>query len=325
MATRRTFLQAAAALSALAFTPAKAQTLNRSVRIIVGFPAGGTADLMGRQLAEKLRGTYAPSVVVDNRPGALQAVAVQSLLSSDPDGSTLYLTPHSVTTLYPHVYRKLPFDAGRDLVPVSSVATFDFCMALAANTPARTVREFIDYARADPKNAAYGSLGHGTSFHFLGFMLSQAAGVELTHIPFKGAAPVTQAILGGQVPSTIGPLGDMLPHHQSGKVRIVATAGLKRSAFVPDVPTFEEAGYKGVTAWERFGVYVRRDTPAPVVEAASRAVNVALQQADIKAAIEKMGYVDPRGSTPQEFERYIRDDYNRWQAVVKASGFTPGD
>jgi tripartite-type tricarboxylate transporter receptor subunit TctC len=320
---RRRLLQSAAAALAAVALPLRAQTLSRPARIIVGFPPGGTADLMGRQLAEELRGAYAPSVVVDNRPGALQAVAVQSLLSAEPDGTTLYFTPYSVTTLYPHVYRKLAYDPRADLLPVSAVCSFEFCMALPASSPATGLKEFLELAKADPKNALYGSLGHGTAFHFLGFMLSQAAAVTLTHVPFKGAAPVTQAILGAQVPSIIGPLGDMIPHHQGGKVRIVATSGLKRSQFTPDVPTFEEAGYKGVNGWERFGVYVRRDTPPAIVDAASRAVSTALQHANIKAAIEKLGYIDPRGTTPQEFERYIREDFGRWQAVVKASGFTP--
>ena len=322
---RREFLSAGAALAATgAFSsPASAQTISKPARILVGFPPGGTADLMGRQLAERLRGLYAPSVVVENRPGALQAVSVQALLNAEPDGSTLYLNPHSISGLYPHVYKKLPFDPLVDLVPVSVVSSFEFCMAVAPTTPARTPQEFVALVKSDPKYSAYGSLGHGTSFHFLGFMFAQAAGISLTHIPYKGAAPTVQAALGGQVPSIIGPIGDIAPHHHSGKLRIIATSGAQRSVFVPEVPTFEEVGYKGVIGKERFGVYVRRGTPTSVVEAASRAIITALQNPELRAAIEMMSYIEPRGSSPQEFEGYIRAEYRKWSEVVKASGFTP--
>ena len=326
MNNRRDFLISSAALLAAGGLPAaRAQTLGKPARILVGFPPGGTADLIGRQLAQRLRGAYAPSVVVENRPGALQAVIVQALLSAEPDGSTLFLAPHSISGLYPHVYRKLPYDPLTDLMPVSVVCSFEFCMAVAANVPARTLPEFVALAKSNPKYAIYGSLGLGTSFHFLGSMLEQAAGVKLTHIPYKGAAPTVQAGLAGEVPSIIGPIGDIAQHHASGKLRVIATSGTQRSQFLPDVPTFEEQGYRGVTGKERFGVYVRRNTPVPVVEAASRAIVTALQDPELRAAIEKMSYYEPRGSTPQEFEGYIRAEYRMWQGVVKASGFTPED
>ncbi len=324
---RRDFLFSSAALLAAGGLPGKAtaQTLGKPARILVGFPPGGTADLMGRHLAEKLRGRYAPSVVVENRPGALQAVVVQALLAAEPDGSTLYLAPHSISGLYPHVYPKLPYNPLTDLMPVSVVCSFEFCMAVAPDTPARTVSEFVALVKANPKYSAYGSLGHGTSFHFLGFMLAHAADITLTHIPYKGAAPTVQAALGGQVPSIIGPIGDIAVHHASGKLRVIATSGTERSQFLPEVPTFEEQGYRGVIGKERFGVYVRRNTPVPVVDAASRAIVTALQDPELRAAIEKMRYYEPRGSTPQEFEGYIKAEYNKWQAVVKASGFKPED
>lgn len=327
MSDRRSFLSSSMALLAAGAVPpmARAQTLNKPARILVGFPPGGTADLMGRQLAQRLRGAYAPSVVVENRPGALQAVIVQALLSAEPDGSTLYLAPHSVSGLYPHVYRKLPYDPLTDLLPVSAVCSFEFCMAVAANVPAKNVQEFVALAKSDPKYANYGSLGLGTSFHFLGSMLANAAGLKLTHIPYKGAAPTVQAGLSGEVPSIIGPIGDIAVHHATGKLRVIATSGTQRSQFLPDVPTFEEQGYRGVTGKERFGVYVRRNTPASAVDAASRAIIVALQDPELRAAIEKMSYYEPRGSSPQVFEGYIRDEYRKWGEVVKASGFTPED
>jgi tripartite-type tricarboxylate transporter receptor subunit TctC len=325
MATRRSFLLSTASLLAAGSvgSPASAQSLGKPARILVGYPPGGTLDLVGRQIAQRLRGAYAPSVVVENRPGALQAVSVQALLGAEPDGSTLYLAPYSVSVLYPHVYRKLPYDPLTDLLPVSVICSVEFCIAVAANVPAKNLQEFVALARSNPKFAVYGSLGLGTALHFVGSMLEQAAGLKLTHIPYKGAAPAVQAVLGGEVPSVIQPIPDIAAHHATGKLRVIATSGTQRSQFLPDVPTFEESGFPGLNGKERFGIYVRRNTPAPVVEAASRAVVTALLDPELRASIERMSYYEPRGSSPQEFQGYIRAEHRKWGEVVKASGFTP--
>lgn len=322
MLTRRKFLLSAAAAAAAGALPARAQTVIPLARILVGFPPGGTADVIARGLAEKLRGGYAAKVIVENRPGARAATVMQALMAGDTEGGTLYLAPHSMTTLYPHVYRTLAFDPLTDVIPVSIVATFEFALSVAANVPARTVPEFIQWCKANPKLAAYGSLGNGTTAHFMGFMLSQAAsGIDWNHVPYKGAGPGVQDLLGGQIPSLIGPLGDIAPHHRAGKVRVLATSGTQRSPFLPDVPTFEEAGYKGVIATERFGIFLRKGTPPAVVTRLNREVVNALRQEDFRTTLEKLSY-NPRSSSPQEFDAIIKSEYARWGAIVKASGFS---
>jgi tripartite-type tricarboxylate transporter receptor subunit TctC len=322
MLNRRQFLLSSAAAAAAGALPAaRAQAVLPLARILVGFPPGGTADVIARGLAEKLRGGYAAKVIVENRPGARAATVMQALMAADPDGATLYLAPHSMTTLYPHVYRTLPFDPLTDVIPVSIVATFEFALSVANNVPARTVPEFIKWCKANPKLAAYGSLGNGTTAHFLGFMLSQASGIDWNHVPYKGAGPGVQDLLGGQIPSLIGPLGDIAPHHRAGKVRVLATSGQQRSPFLPDVPTFEEAGYKGVLATERFGIFLRKGTSPAVVTRLNRDVVNALRQEDFRGTLEKLSY-NPRSSSAQEFDAIIKSEYARWGAIVKASGFS---
>lgn len=324
MLNRRHFLSstaAAVAATAGVLPAAHAQAIPPLARVLVGFPQGGSADVIGRGLAEKLRGVYATNVIVDNKPGARGSVVMQALMNSEPDGSVIYLAPHSMGTLYPHVYRKLSYDPVTDMVPVSMVGTFEFALSVSANVPARTLAEFVQWCKANPKLAAYGSLGNGTSAHFLGFMLSHASGIEWNHIPYKGAGPGVQDLLAGQIPSLIGPLGDIAPHHRAGKVRVLATSGSQRSRFLPEVPTFEEAGYKGVVATERFGVYLRKGTPAPVIARLNRDVANALRQEDFRNTLEKLSY-EPRSSTSQEFEAIIKSEYNRWSGIVKASGFS---
>lgn len=320
MTPRRTLL---AALSLAALHPALALAQPRPLaRIVVGFPPGGTADVIGRALAEKLRGQYAANVIVENKPGARGSVAIQAVNAAEAEGDVIYIAPHSIVTLYPHVYRKLPFNPLTDMLPAGSLASFEFALSVSPSVPVRNLTEFVQWVKANPKTAAYGSLGNGTTAHFLGFMLSTAAGgLDLNHIPYKGAGPGVQDLLAGQIPSLIGPVGDIAQHHRAGKARVLATSGLQRSRFLPDVPTFEEAGYKGLFATERFGVFLKRGTPPAVVDRVNRAVNAALAQEDFRATLERVSY-EPLATTPQEFDGILKSEHGRWAGIVKASGFS---
>jgi len=324
MLNRRILISAAAVAGVgplLATRPSYAQHVLPLAKVLVGFPPGGSADVIGRALAEKLRGTYATNVIVENKPGALAAPVMQALINSEPDGSAIYLAPHSTGILYPHLYSKLPYDPV-DAVPVSVIGTFDFALSIANNVPARNFAEFIQWCKANADKAAYGSLGSGSNSHFIGYMLSQATGVTWNHVPYKGAGPGVQDLLAGHIPSLIGPLGDALTHHRAGKVRVIAISGSQRSRFLPEAPTFEELGYKGLIVMERFGIYVRRATPAIVIEKLNRDIANALRADDFRATLEKLSY-EVRGSSPQEFDAIIKAETTRWGPVVKASGFKP--
>jgi tripartite-type tricarboxylate transporter receptor subunit TctC len=318
---RRTLLSAAGAAAALGPRAALAQNLRPLSRIVVGFPPGGTADVIARALAEKLRGHYAANVIVENKPGARGSVATNTLLATEPDGNAIYIAPHSMVTMYPHVYRKLTYDPQVDLVPAGTIASFEFALSVSQAVPARTLAEFVQWAKANRSAAAYGSLGNGTTAHFLGFMFATAADLDWNHIPYKGAGPGVQDLLAGQIPSLIGPVGDIAVHHRAGKVRVLATSGAQRSRFLPDVPTFEEAGYKGLLATERFGVFLRRGTAPVLVERVNQEVNRALSQEDFRATLTKLSY-EPLATTPQEFQAIIKAESARWGGIVKASGFS---
>lgn len=325
MIQRRTLVTAAtlaaATLAALAPSTALSQARRPLARIVVGFPPGGTADVIGRALAEQLRGRYATNVIVENKPGALGAVAIQTVNAAEPDGGVIYIAPHSMITMYPHVYRTLPYDPVADMIPAGTLASFEFALSVEASVPASNLAEFVQWAKAHP-GTAYGSLGAGTTAHFLGFMLSNAAGgLKLNHIPYKGAGPGVQDLLAGHIPSLFGPVGDVTQHHRAGRVRVLATSGLKRSRFLPDVPTFQEQGYPDLFATERFGVYLTRGSSPQTIQRVNEAVNAALRQDAFRATLEKLSY-EPLATTPEEFEAILQAERARWGRVIQSSGFT---
>lgn len=323
MLNRRNFLERAGATAALAsgFTgPAWSQELRRLSRIILGFPAGGSNDTIARLLAEKMQGRYAQSIVVENRAGAGGRLGVDAVVKAAPDGATLLQTPGSILTLYPHIFRSLPYDALRDLTPVSPICTLDFVLAVGPATPARTVGEYVAWCKADAKNATYASPAAGASPHFVGLMFAQAAALGLTHVGYKGSAPAVQDLMGGQVPAYFGVLPDVTQHLKSGRLRVLATSGSRRSAATPDVPTFQEAGFGSVQAQEWYGMLLPGRAPAAVVAALNGALQQALRDPDVLERFKALN-VDAAPSSPEAFAERIRSERERWAPVVKASGF----
>lgn len=327
MNRRQLAVLAAAALAALGTAPALAQTvIDKPLRIVVGFPAGGAADAVARLLADQLRGTYAPSVIVDNKAGAGGRLGAQATKAGDADGSTLLVTPASILTIYPHVYRKLGYDTLADFTPVSSVAKVTFALSVSSAVPAsvKTVADYLAWAKANPKEANYGSPAAGATPHFVGAMLGRAGGVALNHVPFKGGAPLVADLLGGQIQAGVNVLPEVLPHAKAGKLRVLAVSGTRRSRFLPQVPTFAESGLKDVEAEEYFAVFVPSKTPAPVVARLNAAVRTALQARPVVEGLEKLSF-DIEGESQAEFARIVRSELDRWGPIVKASGFSSED
>ena len=316
---------AAAALAAAACAPlAHAQTaIDKTARIVVGFPPGGSRDAVARLLADQLRGSYAPTVIVDNKAGAGGRIGAQAFKAGDADGSQFLLTPASILTIYPHVYKKLGYDSLADFTPVSSVAVVTFAFSVSSAVPAsvKTVAEYVAWAKANPKDANYGSAAAGATPHFVGVMLGRAAGVQLNHIPFKGGAPLVSDLLGGQIQAGANVLPEVLPHAQSGKLRILAVSGAKRSRFLPNVPTFAESGFKDVEASEYFGVFVPAKTPPEVVAKLNAAIQNALKAKPLVEGLEKLSF-EVAGQSPAEFGKLVQGELKRWGPVVKASGFS---
>ena len=328
MLNRRHLITAGALAAASAFAPlAQAQTtLAKPARILVGFPAGGAADAVARLLAQQLTGTYAPTVIVDNKPGAGGRIAAQTFKTADADGTQMLVTPASILTIYPHAYKKLGYDSLADFTPVGSAAKVSFAFSVSSAVPAsvKTMADYVTWAKANPKEANFGSPAAGATPHFVGVMLGRAAGLELNHIPYKGGAPLVSDLLGGQVQAGVNVLPEVLPHQQAGKLRILAVSGAKRSPYLPGVPTLAESGFKDVAADEYFAVFVPSKTPVDVVAKLNAAVNQALKAKPLIAAMEKLSF-DVEGQSQAEFAQIVKSETAKWGPVVKQSGFSSED
>ncbi len=325
MLTRRRFVATTAAAGAwiAGQRRAQSQVVGKLTRMIVGFAPGGSSDVTARLLADQMRG-YASTLIIDNRPGAGGRIAVEAVKASAPDGSVMLLSPASMIVLYPHLYKPLGYDPVQDFVAVTTVCAFPFVLSVGPLVPreVRTLADFVQWCKANPKLASYGTSGAGSMLHFAGMMLARAANFDFTHVPYKGASPALQDLLGGQVASTVGVLGIALPHIQAGNLRALAMTGATRSSFLPDVPTLTEAGYRGLEIAEWQGLFVPAKTPPAFVQALNRSVRDALDTAEVKSGLVKLSF-EAGGTSPEEFAQLVRSDLARWEPIVKASGFTP--
>lgn len=306
----------AAALLAMVLAAAA----HAQVRILVGFTAGGTSDVIARMISDRLATSLATPVLVENRPGADGFIAAEALKNAVPDGRTLMIAPIAVTVFAPLTHENLRFDPVKDFAPVSLAAHFQFAVAVAGAAPAKSLHEHIAWLRATPAKAVYGVPLAGGPGHFLGVMVAQAVGVDIAFVPYKGSAALVAELLGGHVPAGIAPVNDLIKHHQSGKLVMLASFGSQRSAAAPDVPTFKELGFPkvDVAGWQAF--YATAGTPPPVIERLSSAIGSALRAADVRERLLALG-LEPVGSTPEELERRMVEDVAKWMPAVKASGF----
>lgn len=315
-----------AGLGALASPQLLAQSSNKPLRILVGFPPGGSADLLARALAQQL-GQKGATVVVDNKPGAGGRIALEMLKNAEADGSVIAVTPASMMVVYPHIYRRLSYQPVQDFAPVSRIGSAQFVITIGPQVPAtvRTLADFLAWCKAHPEQASYGSSGAGSIPHFTGVALSKAAGVELTHVAYKGAAPAMTDMLGGQVAANVGVVSNALQHIQSGKLRALAVSGPVRSAALPGVPTLAEAGYPAARAVEWFGVFAPARTSPESLGRLHAQVQEALRTPGMQEALAKASFESGPGEGVKEFSQALQRDIQRWGDVVRQSGFTPED
>jgi tripartite-type tricarboxylate transporter receptor subunit TctC len=322
MHTRRRFLGTAALGlfgGALPFA-LRAQGFE-SAKIIVGFPPGGTTDIMARKVADKLRGAYARVVIVENRPGAGGQIGVIALKDAPPDGSTLLLTPSSMLSIYPYTYRKLQYRID-DVAPVSLAMYTHHVFSVGPAVPesVKTLREFFAWAKANPDKAAYGSPGAGSMPHLIGVLVAKASGADLRHVAYRGSAPGIQDLLGGQIASFFGPTGDVLAHSKGGKVRVLATSGAERSAFLPAVPTLREQGL-AVAVREWYGFFLPARAGAESAQRAAAALQPVLAQPEVVEFARQFG-LEVQPSTPRELAELLKVDATEWGDLVRQTGFT---
>jgi tripartite-type tricarboxylate transporter receptor subunit TctC len=307
-------------LGAVALSTSALAQNDKPIRVLVGFPPGGSADVIARLLAEKLPAQLGGQpVVVDNKPGAAGRIAIEQLKAAPADGQTLIIMPSGPVVLFPHVFRKLSYDPVKDLAPVSQLASFQFCVVSGPKTGAKTMAELVAKAKADPSSATYGSSGNGTVPHFLGLMVGDAAGIEFQHIPYQGGAPAMQALLGGHIGYTMDVVTEALEQHRNGKARIIAVAGATRAPQLPDVPTLREQGVAmDATAW--FAMYGPGGLPREQAQRLSAAVQAVMKDKTLTDRMVALG-LDPIGSTPDQLAAVQRADFAKWAAPVQKSGF----
>jgi tripartite-type tricarboxylate transporter receptor subunit TctC len=319
--TRRDILAGAAAVIAVGPDRVFAQTATRPLRIIVGFPPGGGTDVIARLLADRLRGRYAATVLVENKPGAAARLAVEFVKNAEPDGSVMLFTPDFPITVYPHSFRSLSYDPLRDLAPVAPAtrAPLTYVIGPAVPETVGSLRDFLRWCAANPDKASFATTAAGGTPHFVGVLLASEAGVKMTPVHYRGGAPALQDLLGGHVPASVNPVSETLPFAASGKLRILAVTGSQRSKFLPEVPTMREAGYNVVVdTW--LGGFVPAKTPATTIAALNAAIGEAVRAPDMIENLAKFGN-EPGFLPPDQFKARVKADLERWAPVVKASGF----
>jgi tripartite-type tricarboxylate transporter receptor subunit TctC len=313
--TRRTL--GLAALSLAVLTPSLQAQEKPPLKILVGFPPGGSADVLARMVADALRDDFG-TIVVDNKPGAGGRIALNMTKAAKPDGQTVIILPSGPMVLFPHVYKKLDYDAVKDFTPISQIARFQFGVVSGPASNVKNVTEMTAKAKSDPASASYGTPGAGTLPHFMGVLLEQSAGIALNHIPFQGGAPANNALLGGHIGYKFDVVSETAELHRSGKVRIIAVTGSKRDAQVPEVPTLQESGINmEATAW--FAMYGPAGLPAEALSRLEKAMMKIARQPAMKEKMVKLGY-EPIGSSSTELAAAQKADLNRWEKPIKATG-----
>jgi tripartite-type tricarboxylate transporter receptor subunit TctC len=328
MLQRRSLLRTAAAtgLGACISAPliATAQTAPiDTLRIIVGFPPGGTTDAFARRVADKLRGNYAVNALVDNKPGAGGQIGVSLLREAPADGSVMLLTPASMLTIYPHTYPKLPYKI-TDVTPISTAlyTAHGFGVGPQVPTTVKTLKDFLDWAKANPNQSNYGTPGAGSMPHLVAALLEKASGVPMKQIPYRGSAPGIQELLGGQIAAFSSPIGDYLPYLASGRLRLLAVTGTSRSRFVPDVATYAEQGFPELTMREWYGIFMPpRATPA-VAARAHAALQAVVTQKEVIDFGAPLGLEAVGSPSLDDFARTLKADADLWGPYVKRIGFT---
>ena len=292
------------------------------VKIIVGFAPGGGTDLIARILAEKMRESLAggTQIVVENKAGAGGKIAVDALRASSSDGGAILLAPLVTPVMSQLTFKNPGFDPAKDMTPIGMVGHSQFALAVTAQHPAKTMPEFVNWLKANPKKANFGTASAGSLPHFFGVMLGNAIGVGMEHVAYKGGTPMLNDLMGGQIPCGIDTDIVLIELHKSGKIRILASFAESRSSLIPEVPTMAELGYKNATASGWYSMWAPAKTPAATVLALNKALNFALSNADVSQKLARIG-VDPAMSTPEGLEKLRAAEIEKWRPVIAASGF----
>jgi tripartite-type tricarboxylate transporter receptor subunit TctC len=322
---KSTFRAAAILLSTLVLVlgsnTASAQSWpTRSITFIVPFPPGGTTDMVARSVAQKLSEALQQPVVLDNRGGGGGTLGAAIAARAAPDGYTFFIPTiaHAIAT---SLYKQLPYDFEKDFIPITVLATVPNILIVHPSVPANSVRELIDYAKANPGKLNYGSAGNGSTEHLSAELFKSMAGVEMTHVPYKGGAPMMIDLMGGQIQLAIETSGSALPQIKGGKVRALAVTTAKRAPVLPELPTLAEAGLKGyeMTTW--YGILAPKGTPREIVTKLNKEIVAILKSPEMKQRLDEIG-AEPGGISPEQFAAFIKSETAKWAKLVKQTGAT---
>ncbi len=310
-------------LSACFGIAAQAQTYpDRPVRLIAPFPAGGLADVLARAVGDELTRSLGQPVIVENRAGAGGNIGAEAVARSAPDGYTLLMTSAGILTANQFLYAKMPFDVEKDFVAVSNVADMPMMVVVGPKVEAKTLKEFVALAKANPNKLNFGSPGIGTTGHLGLAMFMHAAGIQLTHVPYRGAAPAITDLLAGQIDGVVDNPPTVLPHIEAGKLRPLAVAAKQRMALLPDLPTAAEAGVANYEASSWFGVVAPAGTPQAIVDRLHKDIAAALRQPALRERFAKSG-ARLLGNSPDEFAKQIVADRKMWGEIIRAADIKP--
>ena len=325
MLTRRTLIQAAGSAAAAPSLFARAQgtpALPETAKIVVGFLPGGLTDILARRMAEKMRTAYVANMLVENKPGASGQIAITQVKDSVADGSVLLLTHSSSLAMYPFTFAKLPYRPTDDLLPVSLVCHTNHALAVGPAVPAevKNVKDFLAWAKAHPERSNYGAPGLGSMPHLIMTVVNKVAKADLRPITYRGTAAAITDLLGGQISSASGPLGNFLPQVQAGKLRLIAQSGDTRSSFAPEVTTYREQVFP-MTAREWYAIYLPAKASPEIQRRAAAAAQAALADPAVVASLQQSG-VDAASSTPAVLATMLEADTKEWMRLTREIGFT---
>jgi tripartite-type tricarboxylate transporter receptor subunit TctC len=317
-----TRLLVACVIAAAYISSASAQSFpNQPIRIIVPYTPGGSNDVVAREIANGLQAHFNQIAIVENKPSGGGIVAYSYVAKSPPDGHILLIAPASFT-IGPHLSRNAVYNPVTDFAPINLVATVPFVMVVPANLPVRTVKDFIELARNSPNKLTFASVGPGSPQHLGGELFKMHAGVDLTHVPYRGATAAIPDLLAGRVDMFIGAINSLLPLIQEGKLRALAATSSKRIRSLPDVPTMSEAGLPGVEVGSVVGLVAPAGTPPNIVETLNREVTEIIAEASFQERMAAVG-LDIIGTTAAEYAKFLSEDYAKWGKVIAAAGIEP--
>jgi len=319
---RRTVLGAALALLIAPRTGAQARYPTRTIKLIVPYPAGGTTDLLGRLVADQIKTGLNATVIVENKPGAATMLGAEQVARAEPDGYTLLMATSTTLAINKTLYKKLPYDPVHDFAAIALVAAVPFALIVNPQIPAKTLAEFIAYAKAVP-GLAYGSAGNGSPHHLGAEMLKSAAGIDIRHVPYRGSIPAMLDVIAGHIPFMIVDLQPALQQIKEGKVRVLGVTTLERVAAAPEIPTIDEGGLKGfeLVAWQ--GVVAPAGTPRGILDALAGQIAKLLTDPATRDRFAAIAIEPLPGSTPDSFSAHIKNEIDRWAIIVKNSGAEP--